>query len=133
MLRKIRGQSTAEYAIIIAVVIGAAVAMQVYVKRGLQARQKGAVDAFTGITTTIPKILSTGTDATFAGPVQYEPYYLKQSYDRYQENVEQEHMGSGKVQKEKVSDLQATAGGGYQKQEAVSKAERENRDKVWTQ
>ena len=45
MLRLLRkGQSTAEYAIVIGLVIGAAVAMQIYVKRGLQAKMKQAVD-----------------------------------------------------------------------------------------
>jgi uncharacterized protein (UPF0333 family) len=45
MLRlKRKGQSTAEYAIVIGLVIAAAVGMQIYVKRGLQAKIKGAVD-----------------------------------------------------------------------------------------
>ena len=45
MLRRKRsGQSTAEYAIVIGLVIAAAVAMQVYVKRGIQAKIKGVVD-----------------------------------------------------------------------------------------
>jgi len=63
MLRRIRGQSTAEYAIVIGLVIGAAVAMQVYVKRGIQARIKDAVDH---------------TDASdgITRSGQYEPYYL---------------------------------------------------------
>ena len=41
---KRKGQSTAEYAIVIGLVIAAAVAMQVYVKRGLQGKMKDAVD-----------------------------------------------------------------------------------------
>jgi len=40
-----RGQSTAEYAIVIGVVIAAVVAMQVYVKRGIQGKFKDASDA----------------------------------------------------------------------------------------
>jgi hypothetical protein len=39
-----KGQSTAEYAIIIGVVIAAVLAMQVYVKRGIQAKFKDASD-----------------------------------------------------------------------------------------
>ena len=39
-----KGQSTAEYAIVIGLVIAAAVAMQIYVKRGLQAKVKLATD-----------------------------------------------------------------------------------------
>lgn len=42
--RKKTGQSTAEYAIVIGLVIAAAVAMQVYVKRGVQAKIRGASD-----------------------------------------------------------------------------------------
>lgn len=64
MLRLMRkGQSTAEYAIVIGLVIAAAVAMQVYVKRSLQAKVKDAVDYNDPAAT----MLSTG---------QYEPYYL---------------------------------------------------------
>lgn len=68
-LRKRSAQSTAEYAILIALVIGAAMAMQVYVKRGLQGRLKDVVD-------------HTGSSSEFGGNSQvfstgqYEPYYL---------------------------------------------------------
>ena len=63
MLRLMRkGQSTAEYAIVIGLVIAAAVAMQVYVKRGIQGKVRDAVD------TTLQ-----------AG--QYEPYYLATTSD----------------------------------------------------
>lgn len=44
MLIKRRAQSTLEYALIIAVVVGGLIAMQVYVKRGLQGRLKSAAD-----------------------------------------------------------------------------------------
>ena len=63
MLRLMRkGQSTAEYAIVIGLVIGAAVAMQIYVKRSLQAKVKDAVDYNDG-------------SATMLTTKQYEPYY----------------------------------------------------------
>jgi len=39
-----RAQSTLEYAILIAVVVGALIGMQTYVKRGLQGRLKAASD-----------------------------------------------------------------------------------------
>jgi len=39
-----RGQSTLEYAVIIAVVVGALLAIQVYIKRGVQGRLKQASD-----------------------------------------------------------------------------------------
>jgi len=45
MLRKFRkGQSTLEYALIIAVVAGAMIAMQVYIKRGVQGKLKATAD-----------------------------------------------------------------------------------------
>jgi hypothetical protein len=42
--RSEKGQSTAEYAIVIGLVIAAAIAMQVYVKRSMQAKMKDASD-----------------------------------------------------------------------------------------
>lgn len=70
MLRKLAktAQSTAEYAIIIAVVVGAAVAMQVYVKRGIQGRVHDVVDY-------VGNANDTGAKEIFKGG-QYEPYYL---------------------------------------------------------
>ena len=39
-----RGQSVVEFSVLIVIVIGALLAMQVYVKRGIQGRWKSAVD-----------------------------------------------------------------------------------------
>ena len=64
-----KGQNILEYSILIALVVGAAVAMQTYVKRGLQGRVKNAVD-HTGNANTIA-----GASLSFDGN-QYEPYYL---------------------------------------------------------
>ncbi|MBI2495993.1 MAG: hypothetical protein HYW10_05460, partial [Candidatus Omnitrophica bacterium] len=60
-----RGQNIAEYAILFAVVIAAFAAMQVYAKRGLQARIKSGTDALTSITTTIQA--PTGATGTGGG------------------------------------------------------------------
>ena len=94
-----RGQTTAEYAIVLGVVLAALVGMQIYVKRGAQARVKLGVDQFTKAgTTALPWIKSMGptdnvtlpsgaTDVkliTPAGPTddgQYEPYYAESKYD----------------------------------------------------
>jgi cytoskeletal protein RodZ len=43
-LRKIKGQSTLEYAVLIIIVIGALLTIQVYIKRGVQGRLKSATD-----------------------------------------------------------------------------------------
>jgi len=71
--RKKTGQSTAEYAIVIGLVIAAAVAMQIYVKRGLQAKIKGAVDYAPG------ERFTTG---------QYEPDYSTSNMDTTRKVVE---------------------------------------------
>ncbi|MDP2652463.1 MAG: hypothetical protein Q8Q08_00350 [Candidatus Omnitrophota bacterium] len=43
-LRKKKGQSTLEYAVLIIIVIGALLSIQVYIKRGVQGRLKSAAD-----------------------------------------------------------------------------------------
>lgn len=42
--RRKRGQSTLEYAVLIIIIIGALLSIQVYIKRGIQGRLKGAAD-----------------------------------------------------------------------------------------
>jgi hypothetical protein len=44
MLKRIKGQSILEYAMIIAVVVGALIAMQIYMKRGMEGRIRQASD-----------------------------------------------------------------------------------------
>jgi len=71
-----KGQNTAEYAIIIALVIAAAIAMQTYVKRGVQGRVHDASDRFydnitTGAKDDWDKISSTPVDTLTSK--QYEP------------------------------------------------------------
>ena len=66
-MRNTRGQSVAEYAILVGVVIAAIIGMQLYVKRGLQAKSKAVVDDFA---------LAGGKGASgIASKQQYEPYY----------------------------------------------------------
>ncbi len=48
MLRKFKGQSTLEYAMIIAVVVGAIIAMQIYLRRGVQGKLRESVDNIGG-------------------------------------------------------------------------------------
>jgi Flp pilus assembly pilin Flp len=43
-LRKYKGQTTLEYAILVVIIIGALLALQVYIKRGVQGRLKSATD-----------------------------------------------------------------------------------------
>jgi uncharacterized protein (UPF0333 family) len=65
-----KGQNVLEYSILIALVVGAAIAMQTYVKRGLQGRVKNAVDHVGQGQDVAGQVL------TFTGD-QYEPYYAE--------------------------------------------------------
>lgn len=69
-----KGQNVAEYSILIALVIGAAVAMQVYVKRGFQGRVRDAVDNPGAAVADVG-----GQALTWTGE-QYEPYYQKSEF-----------------------------------------------------
>ena len=42
--KKMKGQSTLEYAVLIIIVIGALLSIQIYIKRGVQGRLKSATD-----------------------------------------------------------------------------------------
>jgi len=79
--RKTKGQSTAEYAILIGLVIAAAVAMQIYVKRGLQGRVHDATLMMVGQTS-----CSTVGENYIGNSHQYEPYYVQSQFnvDRFQ-------------------------------------------------
>ncbi len=104
-LKNKKGQNTAEYAILIALIVGAAVAMQTYVKRGLQGRVKDAVDSLASGTTGI------GTTE------QYEPYYLESSYDvTTQSKQQEEYLAGGSVERTIAAGDEETrrATGGYQ-------------------
>ena len=69
LLRNKKAQQTAEYAILIAFVIAAAMAIQTYVKRGLQAKVRDSVIKYTADT------------AALGATDQYEPYYLTSNFN----------------------------------------------------
>ena len=82
LLRSRKAQNTAEYAILIALVIGVFSAMQIYVRRGLNARIKSGTDILPQ--TVLGQAQTDGDifDTNFLGnPAdadykQYEPYYI---------------------------------------------------------
>jgi hypothetical protein len=65
-----KGQNIAEYSILIALVIAAAVAMQVYVKRGIQGKVADATDH-------TPDLAISGVGTLDFKTPQYEPYYVQ--------------------------------------------------------
>jgi len=75
MLIKLKkSQSTAEYAILISLIVAAALGMQLYLKRNLQAKMHDASLALSSVTGDI-----TGDGVAMAtADSQYEPYYSRQ-------------------------------------------------------
>lgn len=69
-----KGQNIAEYVILVALIIAAAAAMQVYIRRGLQGRMADAVD-FAPEAALIDS--GNGTLMLNFTTKQYEPYYQK--------------------------------------------------------
>ena len=85
-----KAQQTAEYAIVLGLVVGAVVAMQVYVKRGLQ----GRIKQFSAVLPNETEIH--GLEDQGYGEIdfdtQYEPYYLASNF-----TVERTSGGSGLI------------------------------------
>ncbi len=68
-----KGQSIMEYAILVSLVIAALTGMQLYVRRGLQARIKDASD---NLPNYVQREAGVEPGAIFnEGHIQYEPYY----------------------------------------------------------
>jgi len=71
-LKNKKAQSTAEYVVVLGLIVAAVVAMQTYIKRGFQSRIKDAVDYVDNA--------GQSNVVTFSGN-QYEPYYLSSDFD----------------------------------------------------
>lgn len=68
LLKNKKAQNTAEYALLIALVVAGVIAMQTYAQRALQARVRDA------------SLYMAGTTSTIGTTNQYEPYYLSSNY-----------------------------------------------------
>jgi len=106
MLRKLiknkKAQNTAEYAILISLVVAGIIAMQTYAQRALQARVKDASSFMTSV--------NLGGSNT----AQYEPYYLSSDYNSDRSDSQTKTMSLTGVTKNLAS-TGTRADGGYQK------------------
>ncbi|MCX5706989.1 MAG: hypothetical protein NTW13_04975 [Candidatus Omnitrophica bacterium] len=96
-----KAQSTAEYAIVVGLVIAAAVAMQVYVKRGLQAKVKAGVDYVDTDASTV--LGSTAQN-------QYEPYYMGSTFTSSRNASDTENAGEGGVIDRTTNEISSRTG-----------------------
>jgi hypothetical protein len=88
VLRNKKAQNTAEYAILIALVVGAVVAMQSYVQRGLQARTRGTSLYMRDEISNAMKAADASMAASIGNTGQYNPYYLDQQYETTRDSEE---------------------------------------------
>lgn len=84
-LKNRKAQNTAEYALLIALVVAGVIAMQTYAQRALQARVH---DAST--------YMASQTNAIGSNQ-QYEPYYMNSDYVESTNSVENKRLGTGLV------------------------------------
>ncbi len=101
--RRKKGQSTLEYAILIIIIIGALLSIQVYIKRGIQGRLKGAADDIgdqfsVGNTNVVQTMTTSGrTNETFragvSGSAMLNEEVTTTITNAYVMNVQQEYWG----------------------------------------
>lgn len=104
-IKRIKGQSTVEYAIILGVVVAGLIAMQTFVKRGLQARYHDGT-----------KYLANQTD-TIGNSTQYEPYYLDSNYTVTQDkNASDTVTARGSTNRTLTKESRTRDTGGYEQQ-----------------
>jgi len=106
MLKR-KGQNIAEYSILIALVIAAAVAMQTYIRRGVQGRMADAVDH------------APDTDLIAGQPIQftskqYEPYYRDSSHEiESTRELEEDWVERGGISRDNLEEETTRASGSY--------------------
>ena len=101
-LKRRNGQSMAEYAIVLTVVVSAIVAMQIYVKRGLQGKVKDVTDQV-GF-----GLLDVGYATTTS---QYEPYYAQTEYQIGQnQTINEAYQDGGTVSRTSIAEESTRTG-----------------------
>ena len=83
LIKNKKAQNTAEYAILISLVVAGIIAMQTYAQRALQAKVRDAG----GI------LADAGSDDGLSGTAQYEPYYLETNYTVDRDESDTQRIG----------------------------------------
>jgi Flp pilus assembly pilin Flp len=97
-LKNRKAQNTAEYALLIALVVAGVIAMQTYAQRALQARVHDAAIYMVG----------SNVDNTIGNSTQYEPYYLNSEYNVTANTTEDKRLGTGLVAADSTSNRTRT-------------------------
>ena len=107
-----KGQSTGEYALVFAIILGAIVAMQTYVKRGIQGRVKSGTDYMARVTGEIEGYGDTTLDGGSL-ITQYDPYYYESVYDTARDSEVSDLYADGAVTVDVDHEDTSRAAGGY--------------------
>ncbi len=99
LLKNKKAQNTAEYAILISLVVAGIIAMQTYAQRALQSRVRDA-----------SKYLKDQTTA-LGNTVQYEPYYLSSDYNIFRNETESEFLSDTRTEMQMDSERRRAKGG----------------------
>lgn len=100
-----RGQNTAEYAILIGVIVAAAIAMQIYIRRGMQARIKDTVDFTMTADDDVGGAIFNNTTR------QYEPYYMSTNFTTVQNGTSSEALQvGGGIVRNAISETTSSSG-----------------------
>jgi len=94
-LKNRKAQNTAEYALLIALVVAGVIAMQTYAQRALQARIHD-----------VSQYMSESTSCStiqLGNSTQYEPYYMVSNYDVNTNSVDNKRMGQGLIGSDSAS------------------------------
>jgi len=103
LIKNKKAQNTAEYAILISLVVAGIIAMQTYAQRALQARVRDASSHLANRTSGL------------GNTVQYEPYYLSSDYLVERDENETQILGINEV-RQTVDSTRNRAAGGFQEQ-----------------
>ena len=106
-MRNRKGQSTAEYALLISLVLAAYVGIQLFVNRGLKAKVADVTEHFTN---------QDGGESTIGKLSQYEPYYSESKYDVTQNRENKEQYGNKGLVNRDVYEATERKTGGFSRQ-----------------
>ena len=101
LMKNKKAQNTAEYAILISLVVAGIIAMQTYAQRALQDRVRGAAHHLRDETTDLGTTL------------QYEPYYLSTNYTVTRNESESQVLDNTTTRQE-VDSTRRRGDGGFQ-------------------
>ena len=102
-LKNRKAQNTAEYALLIALVVAGVIAMQTYAQRALQARIHDV---------SLYMSNDGGSNAISGGQIgnstQYEPYYMSSDYSMQENSVDNKRLGAGIIGQDSSSNRTRT-------------------------